>query len=93
MDNDIRANEREIVEKAKQGFEVDLFAQNYRQIHSDERHLISLLNLCQFVKGKRYLDVISSWWCNLHGHCHPRLARAAFEQAKTLDFNGRESPF
>ena len=23
--------------------------------------------------GKRYIDVISSWWVNLFGHNHPRL--------------------
>ncbi len=53
----IRANEKQVIGKAKQGFEVDLFAQNYSQIHSDEQHLTSLLNLCQFIKGKRYLDL------------------------------------
>jgi ubiquinone/menaquinone biosynthesis C-methylase UbiE len=53
----IRAIEKQVIEKAKQGFEVDLFAQNYSQIHSDKQHLTSLLNLCQLVKGKRYLDL------------------------------------
>ena len=24
--------------------------------------------------GKRYADVISSWWCHLLGHCHPRIS-------------------
>lgn len=56
MDN-IRANEKQVIEKAKQGFEADLFAQNYSQIHSDEQHLTTLLNLCQLVKGKHYLDL------------------------------------
>ena len=23
------------------------------------------------VHGKKYLDIISSWWCNLFGHCNP----------------------
>ena len=53
----IRANEKQVIEKAKQGFEVGLFAQDYSQIHSDEQHLTTLLNLCQLVKGKRYLDL------------------------------------
>jgi len=30
--------------------------------------------------GKRYLDGVSSLWCNLHGHRHPRLDRALREQ-------------
>lgn len=27
------------------------------------------------VDGKRYLDVVSSWWCNLLGHSHPKSTR------------------
>src|SRR5258706_6854144 len=30
--------------------------------------------------GRRYLDGVSSIWCNLHGHRHPRLDRALSEQ-------------
>ena len=26
--------------------------------------------------GNRYVDVISSWWCNLLGHCHPKINAA-----------------
>ena len=35
--------------------------------------------------GKEYLDLISSWWVNLHGHCHPKIAAALANQAQTLD--------
>jgi len=35
--------------------------------------------------GHRVLDAISSWWCNIHGHGHPRLVRALAEQAERLD--------
>lgn len=28
------------------------------------------------INGKCYKDVISSWWCNLLGHCHPRINAA-----------------
>ena len=27
-------------------------------------------------EGRRYLDGVSSLWCNVHGHAHPRLDRA-----------------
>ena len=30
--------------------------------------------------GKRYMDVISSWWVNLFGHNHPRLNKALKDQ-------------
>jgi Adenosylmethionine-8-amino-7-oxononanoate aminotransferase len=30
--------------------------------------------------GNRYLDGSASMWCNVHGHHHPRLDRAAHEQ-------------
>ena len=29
------------------------------------------------VNGKQYLDGVSSLWCNVHGHRHPRLVAAA----------------
>jgi adenosylmethionine---8-amino-7-oxononanoate aminotransferase len=35
--------------------------------------------------GRRLLDCISSWWVNLHGHAHPKIAAAIYEQAKTLE--------
>lgn len=35
--------------------------------------------------GRRILDCISSWWVNIHGHAHPRLAAAVAEQAKKLE--------
>ena len=35
--------------------------------------------------GSRLLDCISSWWVNLHGHAHPKIAAAIYEQAKTLE--------
>ncbi len=36
-------------------------------------------------EGRRYLDAISSWWVNLFGHCHPRIAGAIADQARTLE--------
>lgn len=35
--------------------------------------------------GKRYLDLISSWWVNLHGHAHPDIADAIYRQAQKLE--------
>ncbi len=34
--------------------------------------------------GKRYMDAISSWWCALLGHSHPRLISAINEQTRKL---------
>ena len=36
------------------------------------------------VNGCRYLDGVSSLWCNVHGHGHPRLTAALVEQAQKL---------
>lgn len=36
-------------------------------------------------EGKRIIDVISSWWVNIHGHAHPALAQAIAEQAAKLE--------
>lgn len=35
--------------------------------------------------GSSYLDGISSWWVNLHGHGHPYIASKIYEQASTLE--------
>ena len=35
--------------------------------------------------GTKLLDAISSWWCNLHGHCHPELVKVASRQFAKLD--------
>lgn len=37
------------------------------------------------VDGKRYFDATSSWWCQIHGHCHPRLVAALQRQSERLD--------
>lgn len=35
--------------------------------------------------GKRYLDAVSSWWTNIHGHAEPRIAEAIGRQAHRLE--------
>jgi adenosylmethionine-8-amino-7-oxononanoate aminotransferase len=35
--------------------------------------------------GNRYLDAISSWWVNLHGHCNPYIAQRVSEQVFKLE--------
>lgn len=35
--------------------------------------------------GRQYLDMISSWWVNLHGHAHPYIAERVSEQLRTLE--------
>ncbi len=31
-------------------------------------------------KGNKIIDAISSWWVNLHGHCHPYISQKIAEQ-------------
>jgi adenosylmethionine-8-amino-7-oxononanoate aminotransferase len=35
--------------------------------------------------GTKYIDGISSWWTNIHGHSHPYLAQKLLEQASILE--------
>lgn len=35
--------------------------------------------------GREFVDLISSWWVNLHGHAHPAIADAIATQARTLE--------
>lgn len=36
-------------------------------------------------KGNFYYDTISSWWCNVHGHNHPRIKDAIKKQLDSLE--------
>jgi len=35
--------------------------------------------------GNRYLDAVSSWWVNLHGHSHPYIAERVSEQLRSME--------
>ena len=35
--------------------------------------------------GKEYIDCNSSWWVNVHGHCHPHIIKAVTEQISKID--------
>jgi adenosylmethionine-8-amino-7-oxononanoate aminotransferase len=35
--------------------------------------------------GRRIIDGIASWWVNLHGHAHPRIAASVAAQAQVLE--------
>lgn len=35
--------------------------------------------------GTEVMDLISSWWVNLHGHAHPAIAQAIADQANKLE--------
>jgi len=47
-------------------------------IHGEGAYLIA-------EDGRRYLDMISSWWVNLHGHAHTYIAQKVNEQLLTLE--------
>jgi len=36
-------------------------------------------------KGRSYIDAISSWWVNIHGHSHPYIAEKIYQQALRLE--------
>lgn len=35
--------------------------------------------------GKSYIDAISSWWVNTHGHAHPYIAQKVYEQFLNIE--------
>ncbi|WP_196593731.1 adenosylmethionine--8-amino-7-oxononanoate transaminase [Pectinatus sottacetonis] len=37
------------------------------------------------IDGNEYIDIISSWWCNLLGHCNPVINAAIKKQLDTLE--------
>jgi len=36
-------------------------------------------------EGNEYIDAISSWWVNIHGHAHPYIAKKVYQQALQLE--------
>jgi adenosylmethionine-8-amino-7-oxononanoate aminotransferase len=36
-------------------------------------------------EGKCYIDAVSSWWVNIHGHAHPHIAAKVAEQLQKLE--------
>jgi adenosylmethionine---8-amino-7-oxononanoate aminotransferase len=36
------------------------------------------------INGKRYIDAISSWWVNTHGHNHPHIVSAICKQSQIM---------
>lgn len=36
-------------------------------------------------QGRSYLDLVSSWWVNLHGHAHPTIVQSIEQQASKLE--------
>lgn len=37
------------------------------------------------IHGNEYIDVVSSWWCNLLGHCNPKINEAIKNQLDKLE--------
>ena len=37
------------------------------------------------IEGNCYKDVVSSWWCNLLGHCNPEISASLKKQADKLE--------
>lgn len=62
----------------------------YTQMKDTRKYPPILIDKAEGVKlydagGNFYYDVISSWWCNVHGHNHPAIKRAITEQLNSLD--------
>lgn len=57
--------------------------------HGLEPDLLEILSAhgawLQLSNGQKILDAISSWWVNVHGHTHPTIIDAIYQQAQQLD--------
>ena len=58
----------------------------FTQMAEYEPFLIERARGCTLVDvdGHEYLDGVSSLWCNVHGHCHPRLDEALRRQLEQV---------
>jgi adenosylmethionine-8-amino-7-oxononanoate aminotransferase len=60
---------------------------------TQEKNLNTVLKSAKIAKdayiwdenGKRYVDLISSWWVNCHGHCNEYIKNAIKQQLDSLD--------
>ncbi|MEN6557408.1 MAG: aminotransferase class III-fold pyridoxal phosphate-dependent enzyme, partial [Thermoguttaceae bacterium] len=54
----------------------------FTQMAEYEPFVIERAEGCELIDldGRRYLDGVSSLWCNIHGHRHPRIDAAVREQ-------------
>lgn len=62
----------------------------YTQMKHCEKHPPILIERARGIKiydskGKAYYDTISSWWCNVHGHNHPKIKQAIKKQLDKLE--------
>ncbi len=62
----------------------------YTQMSIQQANPPLLIEKAQGIKlydasGQWYYDTISSWWCNIHGHLHPRMVKAIKQQLDQLD--------
>ena len=56
------------------------------KIADDPIQIESAKDCTLFAKdGKQYIDAISSWWVNIHGHSNPIIAQSIAEQASKLE--------
>jgi adenosylmethionine---8-amino-7-oxononanoate aminotransferase len=54
----------------------------FTQMAHYEPHLIERGEGCRLfdIDGKEYIDAVSSLWCNVHGHRHPKIDAALIDQ-------------
>ena len=62
----------------------------YTQMKDAEKYPPLLIEKADGIKlyddeGNFYYDTISSWWCNVHGHNHPKIKEAINKQLNSLD--------
>jgi adenosylmethionine-8-amino-7-oxononanoate aminotransferase len=47
--------------------------------------LVQRIPILYAADGKEYIDAVSSWWVNLHGHSNEFIAESIARQAKKLE--------
>ncbi len=60
----------------------------FTQIKKNNKPIVidSALNeLLLDIDGNQYIDLISSWWVNTHGHCRKEIIQSVFNQSKKLE--------
>lgn len=70
----------------------------FTHYHADQLNIPIVKGSKEFIydiNGKEYIDAISSWWVNLHGHAHPYINQKIKQQVDELEhviFSGFTHP-
>jgi len=94
IDEKLKSSKQEIQTKEKANdpqYYLSLEEKYYPENFKTEQIVIAKAKGCEYwdVTGKRYIDFASAYCTVNHGHCHPKIVNAMYQQAQTLTMTSK----